>query len=332
MAPGLPGIGTVRRIRNGIVTRWLDRRIPLEPPRITLHRRRLFILPTQLGYTYGLTLVLLLLGSLNYGTSLGFAITFLLAGAGALGMLHTYRNLEGVTVHFAPPAPVFAGQAAEFPVRIESARGTRWALEISGGAGEPLAAAPSPAAPADCLVAIRAGCRGRVRPPRLRLVTRWPLALFRVWSWVWPRVSGVVYPAAVDHGLPFPEVRTESVGDRPRPGGDEDFAGLREYRRGDPPRRIAWKALARTDELRVKAFESAPAGDVWLDWAVAHLPDPEARLEQLCHWVLTAETAGRRYGLLLPGMRIPPNGGAAHRARCLETLALFRQPDADDAP
>jgi uncharacterized protein (DUF58 family) len=39
--------------------------------------------------------------------------------------------------------------------------------------------------------------------------------------------------------------------------------------------------------------------------------------------VLKAENEGRRYGLRLPGVAIPPGQGDSQRRRCLEALALF---------
>jgi uncharacterized protein (DUF58 family) len=38
---------------------------------------------------------------------------------------------------------------------------------------------------------------------------------------------------------------------------------------------------------------------------------------------MQAEDFGQSYGLRLPGVAIPPGRGEAHRARCLEALALF---------
>lgn len=320
----LPGASALAAWRRRLLERWLARRVPPEAPRITVHRRRLFILPSGLGYTFGLTIALLLLGSLNYGTSLGFAVTFLLAGAGALGMLHTYRNLEGTTFAFAPAPAVFAGDTAAFPVTVEAAERSRWAIELSVGARPVLAAAIRPAAPAHGTVPVAATRRGRLRPPRLTVSTQWPLALFRVWSWLRPGVETIVYPAAVDHGHPLPPAEPGGAHGRSLGSDDDDFAGLREYRPGDPPRRIAWKALARHDALRVKAFEASPAGDRWLDWSRLDDLEPEARLEQLCRWVLAAHADGGRYGLVLPGLRIPPAAGPVHRTQCLEALALYR--------
>lgn len=325
----LPGVRLLAERRYRLVRRWLDRRVPPESPHIILHRRRLFILPTRLGYTFALTLALLLLGSLNYGTSLGFVVTFLLAGSGALGMLHTYRNLEGITLTFAPASPVFAGETAQFPVHVDATEKPRWAITLTPpGDGDGIDFHTRSDAPVAATMPVPAQRRGRLRPGRSRLTTEWPLGLFRVWSWLHPRVGTVIYPEPRDHGFPLPE--TGAGGRRGRPAaGDEDFEGLRDYRPGDSPRRIAWKALARTDELQTKTFEAAPAGERWLPWDALGSLSMEARLEQLSHWVVELDRRGLRYGLALPDHRIEPDTGRAHRHRCLEALALFGLPAKD---
>lgn len=45
----------------------------------------------------------------------------------------------------------------------------------------------------------------------------------------------------------------------PQPGGDGEFHGVREYRRGDSPRRIHWRASARHGALLVKELERESA-------------------------------------------------------------------------
>ena len=40
-------------------------------------------------------------------------------------------------------------------------------------------------------------------------------------------------------------------------------------------------------------------------------------------WVLALENARRAYGLRLPGQRIEPALGPAHREQCLRALALY---------
>ena len=65
------------------------------------------------------------------------------------------------------------------------------------------------------------------------------------------------------------------------------------------------------------------SSELWLDWTDAHGADLESRLSVLSQWVVQAERFGQSYGLRLPGASIPPGRGDAHRARCLEALALF---------
>jgi hypothetical protein len=45
---------------------------------VVLVQRRIFILPTRQGFVFAGVLVLMLIGSINYGLSLGFVLTFLL--------------------------------------------------------------------------------------------------------------------------------------------------------------------------------------------------------------------------------------------------------------
>ena len=47
---------------------------------VFLSQRRVYILPTRQGALFGAALLLMLIGSINYQLSLGFILTFLLAG------------------------------------------------------------------------------------------------------------------------------------------------------------------------------------------------------------------------------------------------------------
>ncbi|MBK8185526.1 MAG: DUF58 domain-containing protein [Candidatus Competibacteraceae bacterium] len=102
-----------------------------------------------------------------------------------------------------------------------------------------------------------------------------------------------------------------------------DYAGFRPYAPGDSPRRIAWKAATRADQLLVKQFVDQARPELWLDWRLLGIENIESRLEQLCQWVLKAENDGHQYGLRLPGFKAPPACGEGQQRHCLEGLALF---------
>ena len=64
---------------------WWQARLPLSDT-YTLTQRNVYILPTRPGFMLGLTLLVLLIGSINYQLNLGYLLTILLAGSAVVGM------------------------------------------------------------------------------------------------------------------------------------------------------------------------------------------------------------------------------------------------------
>jgi uncharacterized protein (DUF58 family) len=137
----------------------------------------------------------------------------------------------------------------------------------------------------------------------------------------------LVYPTPETPAAALPDTRALS-GDGDGGGrGEDDIAAVRPWQPGDSPRRIAWKAMARTasDTLLTKQFEGGERGELWFDWhQMPGVLDPELRISRLTRWVLDADAAGARWALSLPGEQIALDGGPAHRNRCLEALATLK--------
>jgi len=313
-------------LANPRIANWLYGFEPPEHGTVLLVHRRVYIVPTRLGWMYGATLVILLIGSINYALSLGFALTFLLAGLGLAGMVHTARNLAHLAISVGRAEPVFVDESAQFRLFLESrSRAERQAvLARHLRSGSQLVFDVPLGEIAEVVLAAPAERRGWLPLGRVMLETRYPLGLFRAWSYVEPDAKCLVYPRP-ERSAPPPWSPNELVGAaRPQAQGTDDFSGLRGYQRSDSPRHVAWKAAARTESLLTKQFSGDSAAELWLDWQL--LPaglGTEARLSRLAGWVLGAEQAGARYGLRLPGNEIEPGRGEAHRATCLQALALF---------
>jgi len=305
---------------------WIFRAHVPEAPPVTLVQRRIFILPTRQGYYFALTLLLLLAASINYSLSLGFLLTFLLAAMGSVAMLHTWRNLAHLRLRPGHCTPVFAGEAAHFGVSVETPMRTRYAVALRRRGEHPVFADVEAGNIAAISLPVPAPRRGRVGCGRLEIFTQYPVGLFHAWSYFDFGLTVIVYPRPDPSAGPPP---THSSGDSeegiPVPG-DEEFNMLRPYHAGDPPRQIAWKALARERGLLTKEFNATASSELWLDWNEARAAGPEARLSALAHWVIEAERLGQSYGLRIPGTVIPPARGEAHRSRCLEALALYGDP------
>lgn len=292
---------------------------------VTLTQRRIFILPTRAGLGFALLLLLMLLGSINYGNSMGFVLTFLLASLAVVSILHTWRNLARLIVSAGRSEAVFAGQDARFQVCLDNADDyARPAIGLRAGkaVGEVVNLAPHASG---CLAfAVPAPVRGRLRAPGFSLETSFPLGLFRAWSPLDLDLTCLVYPQPASARLPLPETADYAGDGPPRGEGHEDFAGLRSWHPGESLRQVAWKAVAREQGMLAKQFMGGVQADTLLDWEDLADPDPESRLSRLARWVLDAESAGRRYGLRLPGVSVAPDRGQAHCHRCLEALALHR--------
>lgn len=302
---------------------WFARRAPRQPGLLRLHRRRIYILPTRAGAFFGLLLLAMLLGALNYSNSLAFALTFLLAGLVLVAMHHTHGNLLNLSLRALKPAPVFAGGELRFPLLVEnpSAR-ARYVVIVDAGGGDAMVADIAAGGSAIMQLQMPARTRGRVPLPRVRLHSAYPLGLFRAWSWLWPEADALVYPRPLGAAPLPPLAAGDAEGDSGVHAGREDFGGLRRYARGDPPRLIHWKAYPRSGQLMVKQFTDPRERELRLGWAQT-AGTTEQRLSQLTRWVLDADAAGLSYGLHLPGQEFPPATGGAQRSACLRALALF---------
>lgn len=306
-----------RRIRQ-----WFFSRLPNDVDRLTLNRHRIYILPTRQGYWYAVILLLMLLGSINYGASLGFMLTFLLAGMGKLSILYTFRNLQKLEIRIGAAQPVFAGETARFPVQLRSHSG-RACYDVAIG-DDPPQRVNVPAAAVSLLQHPVPTTRRGLQPTgRILVATDFPLGLFRAWAWFQPDCRAIVYPRPISDSAPMPP---PVGGDRPsRDGrvGQDDLIGLRRYRPGDPIKRIAWRSLAKGLPLQSLEYQGDDESELMFDWQRVPQADVESKLEQICRWILDADEAGLQYGVRLPGLEIPLGHGPDHRRNCLEHLARF---------
>ena len=296
-----------------------------------LSRKRIYILPTRHGLAFAIALLVMLAGSMNYNNALGFALTFLLVSLALVSILHTYRNLAGLRISAHPAPAVFAGDVARFSITVDNPGGPRRdgvVLTEQRAANDVVVhvqLAPDSNARVELPVATER--RGWRKLDRVCIASRAPFGIFRAWYRVPTQVRSIVYPHPVDD-LPLPLYAAQSGAHGGRGGsGREDFAGLRDYRRGDAVHHIHWKAAARSGALPVKLFDGARTGDVVLRFADTRSGGVEQRLSQLAAWVLAAEAQGLHYTLDLPGAApVPttePDTGPAHRDGCLRRLALF---------
>lgn len=309
--------------------RWWQQRLPLADATL-LTQRNVYILPTAPGFMLGATLLVLLVGAINYQLNLGYLLTFLLAGSALVSMHLSHATLRGLTLNLLQPDPQFAGASALLSVVLTNTRtAPRHAIGVAvlDATGDDRWVWTDVPAQGTAVVhvAFRPRTRGVHRVPPLTAETRFPLGIFRVWT-VWrPAAQVLVYPAPEPNPPPLPpgEPRAGGAGvTRAQQTGD--FDGVRSYRRGDPLKLVVWKKVAKADELVSRDSEQAQRYELWLDLANAGGRDVEHRLSRLAAWVLQADRLGADYGLRLGGRVLAPATGPVHRRACLEALATWQ--------
>ncbi|HUG73824.1 MAG TPA: DUF58 domain-containing protein [Steroidobacteraceae bacterium] len=307
------------------LTAWALRRQGKDLLPLRLTARRVYILPTPAGWMFALLLGVMFIAGMNYGNGLALLFTFWLAGFALVGMVQTQRGLTATRLLDAGALPVHAGEVVKLRIAVSSSAAEDLTLQADGagvaGATPPFRAGDD-TRQAQLHLDLPAPRRGRWRAPVLLLSSTAPFGLFRTWTWLTLDVSTLVYPRAAG-GRPAPETPGDNSGGLSLPHGQDELAWLRDFRDGDSPRQVAWKAYARGRPLLVREYHGEGAQRREFDFDALTGLDVEARLSQLTRWILDAHARGESWTLSLPGA--PPLAGAGpeHLSQCLGRLALF---------
>ena len=315
---------------------WFEARLPLKDSML-LNQRNVYILPTKAGWMMVLTLLVLLVASINYQLNLGYLLTFLIGGSVLVGMHIGHANLRGIAINIVAPKAFFTPAIVNFELILSNNDKTlkhgigmsvlnlaHWTWADVSALGSITVQIISKALP-----------RGKHRLPTVTAETRFPMGTFRVWTVMRPAAEVWVYPEIEANPPPLPageplsgdakHALTKATG---------EFDGIRAYRRGDPMKHIVWKKVAKT-WASMDADDPSPSVTL-ISRDTQHVAAPESRLEfsrparahkedspsRLCAWLLQAEELGLVYGLRLRTSEIAPACGEAHQQQCLQALAL----------
>lgn len=245
-----------KRLSRWFLTRLQQRRGVTHLPR-QLAYRDIYILPTPFGYAFAVLLIFTALGGLNFNNNLALLLVFTVGTLAQMTTFLAYRNLTGLTVTTLFAEPVFAGQTARFQLRLhnEEAR-YRYSVQSAKANHSDGDCKDIPPDDSACLeLPQSASERGWLSAPALRIETRYPLGLFRAWTWLFPSARCLVYARPTANPPPLPLMGHGASGPSRRGEGDQ-LHGLRTYQAGDPLKRIAWRSSARHDALLTREMEA----------------------------------------------------------------------------
>jgi uncharacterized protein (DUF58 family) len=307
---------------------WAMRVHTPEAVPVVLTRHRVYVLPTRAGLGYTVALLVMLLGAINYNLSLGYVLTFLLGGLGVVTILHTFRNLAGMSIQPGRASSVYAGETVVFHLLLR-VNSPRRQIRLWLQDGDSISTDPDEGAACEAALRLPSAHRGWLALPRVGIETFYPLGLVRAWAYCAPEFRCLVYPRPATKAPPLPWAAGDAGGQRPGSRGNDDFAGLRDHQPADPPRHVAWKTAAHQGPdlpLLTKQFSGATAARVWLDWdALPVGMAVEERLSVLTRWALDTDADGLFWGLRLPGRTLAPASGHEHLQAVLTALALHGQ-------
>ena len=306
---------------------WIALRNPATSGEISLHNRRLYILPTGFGYLYAAMQVVLLLAAINYQNSMTYVLTFLLTALGIISLWQTHKNLLGLNIRLKTPKPVYQQEDLNLEFVIShSNRVERYAIGIQYLNQPPVYTSLKPEQTKTVNLILPALKRGIFSPAGFIIFTRYPTGLFHAWSWVKFDIPILIYPKPV-----YDSKLKDTISDDQHSKSTiditdgDDFAGLREYHQGESLKHISWKAYAQGRGMLTKTFQGHSSPSLWIDWFDMTAESLEGKLSQMTALVIETNKEGRKYGVKLPGIEIEKSTGPAHLNECLQRISTFKQ-------
>lgn len=307
---------------------WIEERFP-ESRQVTLNLKRIFVFPTLSSLALFIIIILLFIMGVNFQNSLIYGLCFWLLALIVISIFFTYRNLSGVTVKTIQSQNCFAGEKAVFELGLSCPSTQQKSSIYVGWQDQDLALVDLHENHSSNLkLSHTTFKRGRFKPDRLNIFSRYPIGLIIGWSYAQLDMHTIVYPAPI---LQEDNNYGSVLDDGAEKGmevarGTTDFSGVRTYEKGDSPKHIHWGAYAKTGKVFSKTFVDYSNNDLWLEFdALTAIPGTETKLSHLCALIIKYHQDQQIYGLKLPGHTIQPATGEAHKNSCLIALALYNE-------
>jgi uncharacterized protein (DUF58 family) len=242
------------------------------------------------GFVWLLSTGLLLLTGVLKGINLVIVLAYLLLALWALNLVLARYPIRRLRAERSALPTLIAGQTAEWFLTIHNAEPTRgyWMLDEHAGPADATWLVPPELPAVQVRMVATYPRRGRYPLAPLQASCGYPFGLCRRTVALLPAAEFIVQPqpARVDvemlqAWLGRRQLVREEERRRLRRTVDREaeLHGLRDYRPGDPMRRVHWKATARRGKLTVREYEDSipPRLTLFLELWLPDAPDDTAR-------------------------------------------------------
>ncbi len=275
---------------------------------------------TRSGFIFiGLTIALGV-GAANTGNNLLYLMASLMLALMLLSGLSSLANLRGLDLSLHLPEEVFAGLPARADLHVRKRWGSGFFLRFETPYGRMFL--PFVRGRARVPLWLTFPRRGRIRVGTVAIRSGFPLGFFQRLHVRRLGVVTTVYPTPVFEPMPPLEGTAGESDSRQGVLGEpgDGVIGFREYRAGDPLKRVDWKATARRARMMVREADRRTGDTLMIDLSGFRSP-AETALSKTCHLVLEAFRLDLRVGLILPDRVVPPERGRAQKREILEVLS-----------
>ena len=288
---------------------------------LRLSLRRIFIVPTGLGWLWAAVGGLLYVLGVNTSSNVPLILGFLMLALQLLAIFLTAQTLHGLQLHWPTQIEGWATEQLPLPLQLTVPKGSRYLGLQLGPRGQRWEGI-CPAGVQQIPVPWQGESRGLHNLPRLRIDSQAPLGLWVCWVRLQLNSEALLYPepvAAAVSEMPWPQaVGTKQAQQSAEP---HDFHSLQPHRPEEGPQRLAWKQLARGHGELSKRFEAPSAKAVLLSLQPGI--EKEQGLSAIAARIKQLASNGNSYGLLVDHIDISPANSAEHRRICLRSLALL---------
>ena len=280
---------------------------------------------TATGWVFLFFLLITFLIALNTGNGHAYILLSALMSVFLVSSLLSWRGLGRLEAEFIPPPEIYRRKPAEFLLRFREIPDFLVRnLDIKVELDEKVKSCDFFDLYADRSVRLTFlfEKRGEVMKKRVTVKSRYPFGLFersRIFECendviVFPAVKRVeVFPG----GSGFPGAHDFEG----KEGTGGDFIGIREFRKGDNPKRIYWRGIFSSGKLLVKQFSALETGKVTVE---VDSSSGENDIDTAASYVSAFIDNGYKVRLLVDGKeRIGFGAGIYHKRKILRELALL---------
>ncbi len=264
---------------------WLKSRSKIP---VRANTPRPYIIPTGIGFSYGILVFILIMVSVNNRNNLIFLFAFFLFSVGLVTMLLTHRNFEKIKLQFLNSSILFKNEPGILNYTLENPRNQEsFMISVADKTIEHIESE----AKREVQISFKPANYGVGPLPLQRMESRFPLQFLLVWRFVQPEVKITVYPEKINYFATEESQPVEQAGVQQAQSPEsleKEISHFDRFKETDPPQHINWKILAKTNNLYVNKFESQANEQkrVLINWKDTEpLVDLEKRKSQFSFWL-----------------------------------------------